>query len=33
MTIHDGPAKGVFRLVFDREGFPDAQTAFDSISG
>ena len=32
MIIHDGPAKGVFRLVFDREGFPDAQTAFDSIS-
>ena len=32
VTIHDGPAKGVFRLVFDKEGFPDAQTAFDSIS-
>ncbi|OOV35891.1 hypothetical protein BO98_02625 [Candidatus Synechococcus spongiarum LMB bulk10D] len=32
VTIHDGPAKGVFRLVFDREGFPDAATAFDSIS-
>ncbi|MDE0647969.1 MAG: DEAD/DEAH box helicase family protein [Cyanobacteria bacterium MAG IRC4_bin_6] len=32
VTIHDGPAKGVFRLVFDREGFPDAQTAFDSIT-
>ena len=28
MTIHDGPARGVFRLVFDREGFPDAETAF-----
>ena len=25
MTIRDGPAKGVFRLVFDREGFPDAE--------
>ena len=24
MTIRDGPAKGVFRLVFDRDGFPDA---------
>ena len=28
MTIHDGPARGVFRLVFDREGFPDAEVAF-----
>ena len=27
MTIPDGPAKGVFRLVFDREGFPDSETA------
>ena len=27
MTIHSGPAKGVFRLVFDRTGFPDAETA------
>ena len=24
MTIRDGPAKGVFRLVFDRAGFPEA---------
>ena len=32
VTIHDGPATGVFRLVFDREGFPDAATAFSSIS-
>ena len=24
MTIRDGPATGVFRLVFDRDGFPDA---------
>ena len=24
MTIRDGPAKGVFRLVFDRDDFPDA---------
>ena len=28
MTIHGGPARGVFRLVFDREGFPDAEVAF-----
>ena len=28
MTIRDGPARGVFRLVFDREGFPDVKTAF-----
>ena len=28
MTIHDGPARGVFRLVFDRKGFPDAEMAF-----
>ena len=33
MTIHDGPARGVFRLVFDREGFPDAEAAFDWLSG
>ena len=33
MTIHDGPAKGVFRLVFDREGFPDAQSSLDRLSG
>ena len=31
MTIHDGPARGVFRLVFDRKGFPDAETAFDRL--
>ena len=33
MTIHDGPARGVFRLVFDRKGFPDAQTALHALSG
>ena len=31
MTIHDGPAKGVFRLVFDREGFPDAEEALNRL--
>ncbi len=31
MTIHDGPAKGAFRLVFDRVGFPDAQGAIDRL--
>ena len=33
MTIQDGPAKGVFRLVFDREGFPDAETAIGRLAG
>ena len=33
MTIQDGPARGVFRLVFDREGFPDAETALDRLAG
>ena len=33
MTIQNGPAKGVFRLVFDKEGFPDAETAIDRLAG
>ena len=33
MTIHDGPAKGVFRLVFDKEGFPEAETAISKLNG
>ena len=33
MTIHDGPAKGVFRLVFDKQGFPDAVSALDKVVG
>lgn len=33
MTIHDGPAKGAFRLVFDREGFPDAEEALSMLAG
>ena len=33
MTVHDGPARGVFRLVFDREGFPDAETALAITNG
>lgn len=33
MTIHDGPAKGVFRLVFEQMGFPDAETALALTSG
>ena len=32
MTIHDGPAKGVFRLVFDKKGFPDAETAIAHLT-
>lgn len=31
MTIHSGPAKGAFRLVFDRKDFPDAQNAINQI--
>ena len=31
MTIRDGPARGVFRLVFDREGFPDAEKALAEL--
>ncbi len=31
MTVHNGPAKGIFRLVFFREGFPDAETAFREL--
>ena len=33
MTIHDGPAQGVFRLVFDQAGFPDAHTALSRLNG
>ena len=33
MTIHDGPAQGVFRIVFDREGFPDAHDSMIRLSG
>ena len=33
MTVHDGPAKGVFRLVFDQAGFPDAHTALSRLNG
>ncbi len=33
MTIHDGPAKGVFRLIFDKVGFPDAETALNKLNG
>ena len=32
MTIHSGPAKGVFRLVFDMEGFPDAETVITDVT-
>ena len=33
MTVLDGPAKGAFRLVFDKEGFPEAEAAFKKIRG
>ncbi len=33
VTISDGPAKGVFRLVFDKEGFPDAEEAIEELEG
>ena len=32
MTIQDGPAKGVFRLVFDKQGFPEAETALELLN-
>ena len=28
MTIQDGPARGMFRLVVDKQGFPGAETPF-----
>ena len=31
MTIQDGPARGAFRLVFDKQGLPDAETAFGML--
>ena len=33
MTINDGPAQGVFRLVFDQDGFPDAESAISELRG
>ena len=33
MTINDGPAQGVFRLVFDQKGFPDAESAISRLQG
>ena len=33
MTIQDGPAKGVFRLVFDQAGFPDVGEAIGRLAG
>jgi len=32
MTVHNGPAKGVFRLVFNQNGFSDVQAVFDGLS-
>lgn len=32
MSIDDGPARDAFRLVFDREGFPDAATVFEKLA-
>ena len=32
MTIHSGPAAGVFRLVFDKTGFPDAESAITDLT-
>ena len=31
MTVHTGLAEGVFRLVFDKEGFPDAEEAITHL--
>ncbi len=33
MTIRDGPAKGVFRLVFDRDGFPETSAILNNLAG
>ena len=33
MTIHSGPAEGVFRLIFERTGFPDAESAIAEVTG
>lgn len=33
MTVHAGLAEGVFRLVFDKEGFPDAEDAISHLYG
>ena len=32
VAVHDGPARGVFRLVFEKQGFPDAEQAFALVS-
>ena len=33
VTVHEGPAQGVFRIVFDKEGFPDAEEALAKLWG
>ena len=33
VTVSEGPAAGVFRLVFEKPGFPDAEEAFALIPG
>ena len=33
VAVRDGPAKGVFQLVFDKDGFPDAEQAFVRVPG
>ena len=33
MTVQNGPARGAFRLVFDRKGFPEAETALRELAG
>ena len=33
VAVRDGPAKGVFQLVFDKDGFPDAEQAFARVPG
>ena len=33
MTVKDGPAKGIFTLVFDQVGFPDVQEALKKLEG
>ena len=33
MVVKDGPAKGIFKLVFDQVGFPDVQEALNKLNG
>ena len=32
MTVREGPIRGIFRLVFDQEGFPDVQSEIEKLN-